>query len=111
MNKYLMLGFLTFAIAAGAIAMTTMTAQVASAQGQSGSAYGKSIISNGAQCQPVLGSATCQNPAGNSGNSGNWGGDASSAARDDSTFSTHNGLGDWRSNGCKVPDRGSGNLC
>jgi hypothetical protein len=48
------------------------------------------------------------------GRSGTWGSQVSSAAQDDSSSSTHQGLGDWRANGCKTTQtRGTSNagLC
>ena len=104
MNKTLALGFITLAVA-GVIGMMTMTAQVANAAGNSDSAYGKSTIKNGAQCQPVAGQPTCQYPSGDSQNSGNWGGDVSSASRDDSG----QGISDYRSNGNKCTQTGACN--
>ena len=68
-------------------------------------AYGNDIIKGGAQCTSAN---TCGGAAGNSGNTGNWGGDVSSAARDTSSASTHQGLGDWRANGDKVGDNNNG---
>jgi len=97
------------ALLATATIAASYTVQPVKAQGKSDSAYGQSVIKPNAHCQT---SDPCQT-AGNSGQA-TWGGSVSSAAQDDSSFSTHQGLGDWRANGCKTNEpRGTSNagLC
>jgi hypothetical protein len=88
MKNTIVLTIVTLAIAALVTGMTTMTTQVANAQGNSDEAYGKEIIKPNAQ-------------------TGTWGSSVSSAAKDGSG----QGIGDFRANGCKQQEPGVGGGC
>jgi hypothetical protein len=91
MKKALALTFVTFAITALVTSMISIgTLQTAAASnGKSDDAYGNKIIKPNAQCGK---SDSC------TGDDENWGDSVSEAARDDSG----RGIGDWRSDGCKI---------
>ena len=101
-NQIVVLSGILVLLATATIA-ASYTVQPVNAQGNP-NPYGQTNKNN-AQCGQTN---SCD------GGAKNWGDAVSSAAQDDSGANTHQGLGDWRANGCKTTQtRGTSNagLC
>jgi hypothetical protein len=99
-NQIVFISSILALLSAAATIAAIYNIQTAKAQGQSTTAFGQAVIKPSAQCTPGL--SDCTKNAGQSTQSGNYGGDVSTGARYPTDAAhPHNGVADFRANGCK----------